>query len=730
MFDFLNFDGVAVLPVFALIVIIVLLVAYLGSRYKVANVNEALIISGRQTRGVTGERRLKVVRGGGTIVYPLLNRVSRLHLTARQINVGLSDAVSRQGIKVSVQGVATVKIGGDEESILNAAERFVDREDQIDAIVKNVLEGSLRSIVGTLTVEELNLDRQKFQQAVQDAAKGDLATSGLTIDNFTIQAIRDEVGYMDLIGQQETARRERDARMAKAQADQEAAVREAEANQIKINAERDVAIRRAETEQQIAAAEARASQAGPLAQAEAQQEVTRKQTELAELEAARKQQELVATTVRPAEAEAEAQVRRAEGDKQARIAQAQAEAERVKLAGQAEAAVQVTKGEAQARVVEVNAEATAKQTTLEGNAEAGIVLSKGEAEAKALALRAEAYRQFNEAAIITTVLQQLPEIVRAAAEPMGHIDNLTVLSSDGASDVVRNATRTVTEASTAVKGLTGIDIPSLLATAVGASSLNGPARPGDAGDDGGPHGADDGGGGGGGRRHPAPAPTAPGAGPVPAPGQTHAPVSGGGPRPRQASTRERTPEERFAEAGRTMQEAARATAAQIAGEPLAPGLTSALPPLPPVSDVRPTDRAGQTAAQRLEERASEREARARQPAAERAEREEQRQSTPPVRSSARERAAAGLEAAFAVDRETTLDEAAARLAEELRVIPGIERFGATRLGDLERGGPRALRTLWRIARTNLDERYGEMTIGALLDGYERSRDAGGPGARA
>ena len=418
-----------------------------------AGANEALV----RTGGVFGgaPTQLKAVRAGRVIVLPLVHKLGRLHLSARQINVNLSDAVTKQGIKVAVQGVATVKIGGDEESIRNAAERFLDRDDQIEPIVKNVLEGSLRSIVGTLTVEELNYDRQKFQQEVQSAAKSDLATSGLTIDNFTIQAIRDEVGYMDLIGQQETARRERDARMAKALADQEAAVREAEAMQIKLNAQRDVSLRTAEVEALTASAEAKAAQAGPLAQAEAQQQVVRKQTELAQLEADRKQQELIASTVRPAEAEAEAQIRRAEGDKQSRIAAAQAEAERVKLAGQAEAAVQITKGEAQARVTEVNAEAIAKQTTLEGNAEAGITFTKGEAEAKALALRAEAYRQFNEAAIITTVLNALPDIVRAAAEPMASIDSLTVLSSEGASDVVKNATRTVSEASATVKGLTG-----------------------------------------------------------------------------------------------------------------------------------------------------------------------------------------------------------------------------------------------------------------------------------
>jgi flotillin len=387
----LSFLGGGTFVVFLAIIIVVLLIAYLSTRYKVAGANEALIRSGRATPLGGGEAGLKVVRGQGIVVLPLFHKIGKLKLTARQINVNLADAVSRQGIKVAVQGVATFKIGADDESIRNAAERFLDaQEEQVDSIVKNVLEGSLRSIVGTLTIEELNLDRQKFQQAVQDAAKGDLATSGLLIDSFTIQAIRDESGYMELIGQQETARRERDARMAKATADQEAAVREAEAEQIKINAQRDVSLRKAETDTQIAAAEARAAQAGPLAQAEATQEVTRKQTELAQLEADRKQKELIASTIRPAEADAEAQIRRAEGEKGARIAQAQADAERVKLAGQAEAAITITKGEANARVILVNAQSQAEKTKLEGGAEAGIVFTKGEAEAKALELRAEA----------------------------------------------------------------------------------------------------------------------------------------------------------------------------------------------------------------------------------------------------------------------------------------------------------------------------------------------------
>jgi len=427
------------------VVILLLLIAFVASRYHVAGANEALIVAGsrgakvRDERGQVvaspGDKGVKVVVGGGTFVRPLLDRVGKLKLTARQISVQLTDAVTSQGIKVQVQGVATFKIGRDVESLRNAAERFLDaKPEQVDSIVKNVLEGSLRSIVGTLTIEELIRDRQKLLQQVQDAAKGDLATSGLQIDAFTIQSFSDESNYIELLGQQSVSTVSRDARMAKASTDQEAAVREAQAQQIKINAARDVSLREAETRTQVAAAQARADQAGPLAQAEATQEVVRKQTELAQLEADRKEKELLSTTVKPAAADAQAVIARAEGAKRARIASAEADAE---------------------------------TTRLEGGAEAQIVLTKGEAEAKALAMRADAYKQFNEAAIIQTVLAALPDIVRAAAEPMSHIDSLTVMSADGASDIVRNATRAMIESTTAIKGLTGLDVPNLVGGALG-----------------------------------------------------------------------------------------------------------------------------------------------------------------------------------------------------------------------------------------------------------------------
>ena len=200
--------------------------------------------------------------------------------------------MTRQGIKVAVQGVATFKIGADDESIRNAAERFLEAQDEaVDSIVKNVLEGSLRSIVGTLTVEELNLDRQKFQQAVQDAAKGDLATSGLQIDSFTIQAIRDESG---LHGAHRPAgdrppragcpdgqgRRRPGGRRSRGRG---------RAGQDQCPA-RDVSpAPRRDRDADPAAARHAPRRPGRWREAEATQEVTRKQTELAQLEAARKE---------------------------------------------------------------------------------------------------------------------------------------------------------------------------------------------------------------------------------------------------------------------------------------------------------------------------------------------------------------------------------------------------------------------------------------------------------
>ena len=616
------------------VVIVLLLIAFVASRYKVAGANEAIIVAGSRGAKVhdergqvissPGDKGVKVVVGGGTIVMPLVNRIGRLKLTARQIGVQLTDAVTSQGIKVQVQGVATFKIGRDVESLRNAAERFLDaKPEQVDSIVKNVLEGSLRSIVGTLTIEELIRDRQKLLQQVQDAAKGDLATSGLQIDAFTIQSFSDESNYIELLGQQSVATVTRDARMAKASTDQEAAVREAEAQQIKINAARDVSLREAETKTQVAAAQARADQAGPLAQAEAQQEVVRKQTELAQLEADRKEKELLSSTVKPAAADAQAVIARAEGEKRARIASAEADAE---------------------------------TTRLEGGAEAQIVLTKGEAEAKALAMRADAYKQFNEAAIIQTVLAALPDIVRAAAEPMGKIDSLTVMSADGASDIVRNATRAMIESTTAIKGLTGLDVPNLIGGALGRTFGEGKGE----------------GNGNGG-------------------GKTGAEAIG----------------DIAAEGLTTMKaiETERA-AARVAADEAAAKAQAELERMKQVAD-KAVVTAQQTKAAAVDKVAA---------TAQQAPAAAEKDWT--VVEQTKPGAAAAAAAAKVTPSDGNLAQWAKWLADQLRRVPNIQVYDALRLMDLETRGPLPARGVWATAKDALLKEYGGLTIGELLQRFQ------------
>jgi flotillin len=450
--------------IFLTLIVLVLVALFAARRYRVAGANEALIISGahgskiRDAAGnilITDDQDIKVVVGGGTFVWPLINKAGRLQLTARQVEIGLTNenaAVSKQGVGVLITGQAMFKIAREPERLRAAAERFIGEPDsQIETMVKNVLEGSLRSIAGTLTIEELITDRDRFQQAVSEAARGDLEASGIHIDALTITSIRDTKGYIEQLGEKNLASVQRDARISKASASQEAAVKENEAQRIIIQAERDREIARADALKITAKAQAEAGQSGPLAQAEASQAVIREQTELAQLEAARREQELVATTIRPAEADRLAAIVRAEGARQAAILAAEAQARQVELTGAAEGAATLARGRAAAQVTEVA-----------GTAEGAAILARGEAEAKAKELLADAYRKFDEAAILLQTLPLVPAIVREAAAPLGNIDNLTVIDPSGASKLTETVVRTAAEGSAIAKSLLGVDLSQLL----------------------------------------------------------------------------------------------------------------------------------------------------------------------------------------------------------------------------------------------------------------------------
>jgi len=450
--------------VLATIAVLVLVALFAAQRYRVAGANEALVISGARGSKVRDEKGdlvtihdqgVKVVVGAGTFTWPLVNKVGRLQLTARQVEIGLAHenaAVSKQGVGVLITGQAMFKIAREPERLRAAAERFIGEPDsQIETMVKKVLEGSLRSIAGTLTIEELITDRDRFQQAVSEAARGDLEASGIHIDALTITSIRDTKGYIEQLGEKNLASVQRDARIAKASASQEAAVKENEAQRVIIQAERDREIARAEAHKVTAKAQAEADQSGPLAQATATKDVIREQTELAELDAVRREKELLGTTVKPAEAERRAAIVKAEGVRQATILAAEAHAQQVQLTGEAEGAANVARGRAAAQVTEIS-----------GAAEGAAILSRGQAEARSKELLAEAYRKFDEAAILLQTLPLVPPIVREAAAPLGNIDNLTVIDSAGASKLTETVVRTAAEGTAIAKSLLGVDLAELM----------------------------------------------------------------------------------------------------------------------------------------------------------------------------------------------------------------------------------------------------------------------------
>jgi flotillin len=450
--------------VLATIAVLVLVALFAAQRYRVAGANEALVISGARGSKVRDEKGdlvtihdqgVKVVVGAGTFTWPLVNKVGRLQLTARQVEIGLAHenaAVTKQGVGVLITGQAMFKIAREPERLRAAAERFIGEPDsQIETMVKKVLEGSLRSIAGTLTIEELITDRDRFQQAVSEAARGDLEASGIHIDALTITSIRDTKGYIEQLGEKNLASVQRDARIAKASASQEAAVKENEAQRVIIQAERDREIARAEAHKVTAKAQAEADQSGPLAQATATKDVIREQTELAELDAVRREKELLGTTVKPAEAERRAAIVKAEGARQAAILAAEAHAQQVQLTGEAEGAANVARGRAAAQVTEIS-----------GAAEGAAILARGQAEARSKELLAEAYRKFDEAAILLQTLPLVPPIVREAAAPLGNIDSITVIDPAGASKLTDTVVRTAAEGTAIAKSLLGVDLAELM----------------------------------------------------------------------------------------------------------------------------------------------------------------------------------------------------------------------------------------------------------------------------
>ncbi|WP_413808304.1 SPFH domain-containing protein [Streptomyces sp. OE57] len=291
--------------------------------YRVPAPDQAMLISGGR-RG-HGGAPFRVVTGHGKFVLPVFRKVRFLTLAMCEAEVA-EKCVSRQGITLTVRAVIAFKVGNDTESIVNAGQRFLSDQEQMAVLTGRIFAGHLRSIIGSMTVEELITERQKLATEVLDTSKAEMAKIGLIVDSLQIQSIDDgDTGYIDAMSAPHKAAIQRQAQIAQAQASQASAEAEQEAARNQAEYARQTAVVQAQYNAEVDRAQAHAAQAGPLAEAHAQQEVLSARTELAQRAADLRQQQLVAEIVKPAEAEAE----------RIRVV-ALAEAERMKI--QAEAA--------------------------------------------------------------------------------------------------------------------------------------------------------------------------------------------------------------------------------------------------------------------------------------------------------------------------------------------------------------------------------------------------------
>ncbi len=443
----------------------------LSGFYIKVSPNKAAVISGKKRKLADGSTvGYRFARGSATFVKPFLEKVEYLDLNVITVPLSTSRAYTVEGVPVSVKAVANIKIKGDDASLRSASERFLGMpEAEFHQLVFQTLEGHLRAILGTLTVEEINNDRQTFAQKLLTEAAGDLEKMGIGLDALTIQEIADDEGYLDALGKRRTAEVKRDAEIGEAEAKRDSKIKASlalqEGEKVRLSTEaliaqsnRETEIQKAQVAAEIEKERARARQAGPLSEAQAKQEVvaeevriekirTQEQIAVQEQEVLRKEKELEATVVKQAEAERtasvlrargaqESQILEAEGRKQAEIANAEAEAQKLQREGEGRAKAVEAEGFAEASRISALGKAEAEKLEAAGLAEAKATEAQGLAEAKAIMEKAAAWREFNDAARLQTILEKLPEIIKssapvfqAIAEPIGSIDKVVMIDS-------------------------------------------------------------------------------------------------------------------------------------------------------------------------------------------------------------------------------------------------------------------------------------------------------------
>ena len=420
-----------------IIAVIVLMIILVSTMWKRVPQDKALVITGLKKR---------VISGGGGFVIPLLERSDKISLENMKIEVRTDGARTEQGVDIRADGVAVIKVKSDKESILNATEQFnTGKEAQTIEIIKDtgkdVLEGKLREIISKMTVEEIYKDREKFASQVQEVAAVGLAGMGLELKAFTIRDISDKNGYLEALGKPRIAEVKMNASIAEAEALKETKIKTSESERLgaeaKILAETQVAAATKEKELKVQSyreeqetAKAKADLAYEIEKNRVAKEVTEtamlveitkkeKETELQTQEAIRRERELLATVNK------------------------QADAEKYKAEKQAEAKryAQLQEAEAVSQAIKIKAQAEADAIKIKGEAEAASILAKGRAEAETMEKKAEAYKQYNDAAVAQMIIEKLPEIASAVAQPLSKTDKIVIVDNGGHNDQCGGASK-------------------------------------------------------------------------------------------------------------------------------------------------------------------------------------------------------------------------------------------------------------------------------------------------
>jgi flotillin len=424
-------------------------------------------------------RGFRVVKGGGTFIMPVLEKMDVLSLELLTIDVQTPEVYTSKGVPVMVDGVAQIKVKGDDISISTASEQFLSKgTDDIKSIAMQTLEGHLRAILGTMTVEDIYQNRDQFASKVQEVAAGDMANMGLGIVSFTIRDIRDKQGYLDALGKPRIAQVKRDAQIAQAEADRDAMIRSSQAQQAgqeakfaadsKIaEAQRDYSMNVQNYTASVNEKKATADLAydlqkyktGQLVKAEEIQVTIiekQKQIELQQQEILRKQKELEANVQKPADAE------RYRVETLANARKFQLETEAVGSA----AATKAT-GFANADVVKATGLAEADAQKAKGLAQADIIEAQGKATAEAMRVKAESFKQYNEAAVVEMIIRVLPEVAGKISEPLSRTEKMVIINSGngaggGASKLTGDITQIVAQLPPVIESLTGIKLEKLI----------------------------------------------------------------------------------------------------------------------------------------------------------------------------------------------------------------------------------------------------------------------------